>query len=271
MARPVYRAPARELLLALGAFLFLGRSVCIADEDAVCAELSTPPTNLLAVVEKRYAAVTNLSCAVRRQVAGGGEELLSRIAFARGGRLNAETLSPEPRQTVVDGTFAWTKGRMDRKPRRVAFDDQSPAQKASVLCVPASPEEALRTLDPATGADLPSPAAPYARQVVFRLLDAKPDATGRALVSLDEAGRVRAVELFADADFRWRLASYAWDAPVEVLPGVWLFGRSSAETAVNGTPVTLATRFDNLRVNQDLAPDVFDAEKVFGKAAKDKR
>ena len=144
-------------------------------------------------------------------------------------------------------------------------------QKASVLCVPASPEEALRTLDPASGADLPSPAAPYARQTVFRLLNAKPDAPGRALVSLDEAGRVRAVEVFADADFRWRLATYTWDAPVEVLPDVWLFGRATAESAVNGTPVTLTTRFDNLRVNQAIDSDLFDADKVFGKAAKDKR
>ena len=221
----------RELLLALGAFLFSGAAACAADD--VPGTLSTPATNLLAVVAEGYASISNLSCAVRRQVAGSDEELVSRIVFARGGRLNSETFAPESRQAVVDGTFAWTKGEKDRKPRRTPFDDQSPAQKASVLCVPASPEEALRTLDPATAVDRPDPAAPNARQIVFRLLGAKPDASGRALVSLDGAGRVRAVELFADAEFRWRLATYTWDSPVEVLPGVWLFGRSTAETAMS--------------------------------------
>ena len=94
------------------------------------------------------------------------------------------------------------------------------------------------------------------------------DSQRRALVSVDDAGRIRAVNLFADADCRWRVASYAWDNPTEVLPGVWLFARSTVETAVNGTPVTLTTRFDNLRANQELAPELFDADKAFGAKAR---
>lgn len=227
------------------------------------AELAAPATNLLAAVAARHAAVTNLSCTVRRQVPGGGGELVSRVVFARGGKLAVETLAPETKRVVVDGESAWTKGPDDKKPRRVAFADQSPAQKASVLCVPASPEESLALLDPATGVDLPAPSPPHARQTVFRLGGAPADAPGRALVSLDAEGRVRALDLFSDADLRWRAASYAWDAPVEVLPGVWLFGRSTAETAVDGRPVALTTRFDNLRANQPLDPDAFDAAKAF--------
>lgn len=264
MARPFHHAPARILRFALGAFFILCAAARGAEDAAAIAELSTPATNLLAVVAERYAAITNLSCAVRRQIAGSDEELVSRIVFARGGRLNVETLAPERRRAVVDGESAWTKGEKDKKPRRVAFDKQSPAQKASVLCVPASPEEALCTLDPASGVDLPSPSAPHARQIAFRLRDASPDSPGRTVVSLDDTGRIRAVDLFADADLRWRIASYVWDVPSEVLPGVWLFGRSTAETAVNGTPVALTTRFDNIRVNQDLDPDVFNADKAFG-------
>ncbi|MBQ9726736.1 MAG: hypothetical protein IJV65_04445 [Kiritimatiellae bacterium] len=240
--------------------LFLAASSRGAEPPAA---LAAPATNLLAAVSAGYAAVTNLSCTVRRQVPDGDGELVSRVVFARGGRLAVETLEPETRRVVVDGESAWTKGAADKKPRRVAFAEQSPAQKASVLCVPASPEEALAALDGATGADLPSPAPPHARQTVFRLKAAPPDAPGRALVSLDGQGRIRAVDLFADADLRWRVASYAWDAPVEVLPGVWLFGRSTAETAVDGKPVALSTRFDNLRANRPLDPGLFDAAKAF--------
>ena len=257
---PVCRsAPARALWSALGAFLFSATAARAAGP----IELSTPATNLLAAVSGRYAAVTNLSCTVRRQLPDGGGEMLSRIVWARGGRLSSETFSPEPRRAVVDGESAWTKGPKDKKPRRVAFEDQSPAQKASVLCVPASPEETLAALDPATGADLPSPAPPHARQASFRFLGAPPEAPARAVVSLDGAGRVRAVDLFSDEACRWRVASYAWEAPVEVLPGVWLFARATAETAVDGQPVALATRFDNLLANQALDPALFDAEKAF--------
>ncbi len=259
---PVCRfAPARAIRSAFGALLFLAAPARAAEP----AELSTPATNLLAAVSARYAAVTNLSCTVRRQLPDGGGEMLSRIVWARGGRLSSETLSPEPRRAVVDGESAWTKGPKDKKPRRVAFDDQSPAQKASVLCVPASPEETLAALDPATGVDRPSPAPPHARQTAFRFLGAPPEATARAIVSLDAAGRVRAVDLFSDEAFRWRVASYAWDAPVEVLPGVWLYARATAETSVDGKPVALSTRFDNLRANQPIDPDLFDAEKAFGR------
>ena len=212
--------------------------------------------------------MTNLSCTVRRQIPGEDGELVSRVVFARGGRLNVETLSPVARRVVVDGESAWSKGPDDKKPRRVAFDDQLPAQKANALCVPASPEESLSALDPATGVDLPSPAEPHARQTVFRLRGAPPDAPVRALVSLDAEGRVRAVDLFADAGLRWRAASYAWDAPVEVLPGVWLFGRSTAETVVDGRPVALSTRFDNICANAEIDPGLFDAETVFGSVEK---
>lgn len=254
-------APARAFGSAVGALLFLAAAARGAERPA---ELAVPATNLLAAVSARYAAVTNLSCTVRREVAGGGGELVSRVVFARGGRLDVETLAPETKRVVVDGESAWSKGPKDKKPRRVAFADQSPAQKASVLCVPASPEEALAPLDPATGADRPAPDAPFARQTVFLFRDAPAGAPGRAVVSLDAAGRVRAVDLFSDEALRWRVASYSWDAPVEVLPGVWLFARATAETAVDGAPVALATRFDALRANQPLDAGRFDPEQVFG-------
>lgn len=268
MACRLHSAPARISGFALGALLVLGAAHTGAGGVPAGAELSTPATNLLSVVSERYAAITNLSCAVRRQISGGDEELVSRIVFARGGRLNAEKLAPERSRTIVDGEYAWTKGEKDKKPRRVAFDDQSPAQKASVLCVPASPEETLGSLDPASGVDIAEPAEPHVRQVVFRHCGSARDSQGRALVSLDGAGRVRAIDIFADANLRWRIASYTWDMPSEVLPGVWLFGRSATETAVNGTPVLLTTHFDNLRANQELDPDIFSADKTFGPKAR---
>ena len=252
-------APARAFRSTAGALLFLAASASAEGPDV----LSAPAADLLAAAAASRAAVTNLACTVRRQLAAGGGELVSRVVWARGGRLGVETLSPEPRRVVVDGEWAWTKSPDDKEPRRVPFDGQSPAQKANALCVPASPEETLSALDPASAADRPVPESPWARQTAFRFLGAPPDAPGRALVSFDGEGRVRAVDLFSDADLRWRVASHSFDAPVEVLPGVWLFARTTAETVVDGKPVALTTRYDGLRANQPLDPDAFDAEKAF--------
>ena len=256
-------APARAARLALGFLFASGIAGAVAGPDGAPAELRAEATNLLAVVSARYGAITNLSCTVRRQADGGGGEIVSRVVFARGGLLNVETLSPETRRVVVDGEYAWTKGKDDKAPKRVPFDEQLPAQKASVTNLPASPEDALSALDPATGADRVPPEKPWARQVVFHLAGSAQDSPGRAVVSFDDSGRIRALDIFGDADLRWRIVSYAWNAPVEAVPGVWLFGRSSTETAIDGRPAILQTRFDNLRANEPVDPETFDAKKVF--------
>lgn len=256
-------APARVAWLALGFLLSAGLATAPAEPSEGPAELRAEATNLLSVVSARYAAVTNLSCTVRREAGEGGGEIVSRVVFARGGLLNVETLSPEPRQVVVDGESAWTKGPGDKAPRRVPFEKQLPAQKASVLNLPASPEEAISALDPASATDRDAPESPWARQVVFKLAGSEPDAPGRAVVSLDGVGRIRALDIFGDADLRWRIVTYTWNAPVEAMQGVWLFGRSSTETAIDGRPATVHTRFDNLRANGAVAPETFDAKKVF--------
>lgn len=249
-------APARTVRSVAGALFLLAAPVAGAD---VPAPLAAPATDLLAAVSAASGSVTNLSCTVRRQLDADGGELVSRVVWARGGFLNVETLVPVRRRVVVDGESAWTLDEGEKKPRRVAFADQSPAQKASVLCVPATPEDVLSALDPGSAADLPAPAAPHARQTAFGFRDAPAGSSGRALVSLDAEGRVRAVDFFSDPDLRWRVASHAWNAPVEALPGVWLFARSVAETAVDGRPVAVETRYDNLRVNEALDPDTFAA------------
>ena len=89
----------------------------------------------------------------------------------------------------------------------------------------------------------------------------------RAVVSLDAEGRIRQIDVFSDEALKWRLSSLSWSAPKEVLPGVWLFGKSETETAVDGNPVKVVTRFDGIKVNTPLDESVFDAAHVFGKAS----
>lgn len=265
-------APARAARLFAGAFFALAAFAAaggdVAGRHGEPEALFVPATNLIAAVCSRYEAVSNLSFTVRREIPGKQAEMISRVVFARGGKLSSETLSPERRRTVVDGEFAWTLSSGGKKPRKTPFAEQSPAQKASVLCVPASPEESLSALDGATGVDCENDGGTFARKVVFRFLDAPAASGKRAVVALDAEGRVRQLDVFSDADLRWRLASFSWDAPKEVLPGVWLFAKTATETAVDGNPLRVVSRFDGLRANTAIDEGVFDAVKVFGSGTK---
>lgn len=260
-------APAGAARLLAGALFCAPCALRAADAPAdgpLPPALSAPATNVIETVLAGYAAVSNLSCTVRRSLPGGDAQMVSRVIFARGGRLSSETILPERRRALVDGQFAWTLSPGGKKPRKVPFDEQSPAQKASVLCLPASPEESLRALDGTSGLDVPPASAEFARTVSFRFRNDPPDSGKRALVSMDAAGRIREIDVFSDAGARWRIASFSWDSPVEAIPGVWLFGKETAESAIDGKPVSAVSRFEAIRANSPIDESAFDAEKVFG-------
>lgn len=260
-------APGRTLRSAVGAFLLL--AACSAAEGAEAslpAELSVPATNVLAAVSARYAAVTNVSCTVRRETASGGSSVgaaVSRIVWARGGRLNVQALAPAEKRTVIDGVSVWSAAKGDR-PSRSPVAEQNPVQAANLFSVPASPEERLAPLDPATATEIVPAAEPFARQIAFRPQTAPAGtASATTVVSFDAEGRVVRLEAFADESRTAMLGSLSFESAVEAVPGAWLFGREVFETAVDGRPVRTVSRFDRLRVNEALPPSIFDPKAFF--------
>ena len=249
MAGYASSTPAQPLWSVAGAFLL--SVACAAAEGTgarLPAELSVPATNVLAAVSGRYAAVTNVSCTVRRETESGGSstgETVSRVVWARGGRLNVQALAPAQKRTVIDGVSVWSAAKGDRPSVR-AVPDQNPVQAANLFSVPASPEERLAPLDPATASEIDPPAAPFA-----------------TVVSFDAEGRVVRLEAFADESRTALLATLSFESPVEAVSGAWLFGREEFETAIDGRPVRTVSRFDRLRVNEDLPPSVFDPKAFF--------
>jgi outer membrane lipoprotein-sorting protein len=269
---PTHTAPARALRAAAGALLSLGLAALApraAAQDAAVrpAELAVPATNVLAAVSARYAAVTNVSCTVRRGISvggkdGGSAEAVSRIVWARGGFLNAQKIAPDRRRTVIDGTTVRTAPEGSKEPISFPVADQLPSQAANLRAVPGSPEEALSVLDPATAEDVAPPAAPFARQVAFRLADTNaPNAV--AVVSFDSAGCVARLESFDDAS----RATLAWttefSSPFEPSPGLRLFRRVETASVVDGRTVRATTSYDRLRVNEALPPSIFDPKAFF--------
>ena len=273
MRHATHSAPARALRAAAGALLSLGLLSAppraVAEEGAAPrpAELAVPATNVLAAVSARYAAVTNVSCTVRRGVSVGGRdggeaEAVSRIVWARGGLLNAQMVAPRRRRTVIDGTTVRTAAEGEKEPVSFPVADQLPSQAANLRAVPGSPEEALAALDPATAEDVAPPAAPFARQVAFRLAGTNaPNAV--AVVSFDPDGCVARLESFDDAT----RATLAWttefSSPFEPSPGLRLFRRIETASVVDGRTVRATSSFDRLRVNEELPPSIFDPKAFF--------
>ena len=137
-------------------------------------------------------------------------------------------------------------------------------QAANLFSVPASPEERLAPLDPATASEIVPPAAPFARQIALRPRSAPAEAAAAAtIVSFDAEGRVVRLEAFADESRTALLATLSFESPVEAVSGAWLFGREVFETAIDGRPVRTVSRFDRLRVNEELPPSIFDPKAFF--------
>ena len=265
-------APARALMAATGAFLFLSAAptphYAATEGDATRApELSTDATNVLATVLSRYGAVTNVSCTVRRAIVadgkdGGSAETVSRIVWARGNRLNAQKLAPDRRRTVIDGETVRTAAEGDKTPVSFPVAEQLPSQAANLRAVPASPEEALAPLDPATGRDIKPVAEPYARQVLFRFAGTNAPSCV-AVVSFDAGGCVARLEAFDDETRATRAFATEFSAPVEPVPGLRLFRRIETVTVVDGRTIHAISSYDRLRVNGELPPSIFDPKAFF--------
>lgn len=135
-----------------------------APEDAPVLSadlLALPPADVLPALHRLYAPVTNLTCSVRRTTSGSirhNATLISNVAYARGDRLNVETISPIPRRIVIDGANLHARRPEGSGIEVTPVADLPPPLLANLRSVPASPEELLAAVDPASAADLP-PAA----------------------------------------------------------------------------------------------------------------
>lgn len=243
-----------------------GCAVCllltVASALVAPASLEAAPGAVLDAVFASCAAVTNASCTVRREVTVDGRSatIVSRIDWARGDRLCVQTLSPEPKRTVIDGTNVWMKGVKDAEPRHWWVKDQAPSQFASLRSVPGSAEEALAPLrDFPEVVVLVGAMSPYPR--TLRYSGAESGAT--AELCLDGEGRPAEVDFWPGAPEGPPAERVLFESPEQVVPGGWVFRRQIRETTVDGKTIRTVSRFDDLRVNTDLPDSVFSATTYF--------
>lgn len=226
--------------------------------NAVPATLAVPASNVLAAVSAQYAAITNLSCTVRREASdstGRTVGTISRVDWARGDRMRVQGLKGNHRLVVIDGTSIHMKSA-DAEPAVYKVENQTPTQFANLRSVPGSPEEMLAPLASLEAADAET-VPPFARTVTFAEADStKPT----ACVSFDALGRVARIDFFISGeDGGQDLSSSAlFKSPQEVIPGVWLFRRVDAESPAGDVTVSAVSHFDRIVVNDAIPEGMFD-------------
>lgn len=239
-----------------------------APEDAPVLSanlLALPPADVLPALHRLYAPVTNLTCSVRRTTSGSirhNATLISNVAYARGDRLNVETISPIPRRIVIDGANLHARRPEGSGIEVTPVANLPPPLLANLRSVPASPEELLAAVDPASATDLP-PAAPAARQIAYGPL--VPDAPAQLTVlSLDDSGLVLSIASYATADRSSPLVATTFSAPTYPLPGIPLYQRQETQTSdAAGVALRTVSRFESIRVNIPLPAALFDPAAFF--------
>ncbi len=247
-------------------FLILGATFARL-AHAAPSTLSVPAAEVLAAVRGQYAAVSNVSCTVRREVAdarGGKAEALSRVVWARGDRMNVQMLKPSARRTVIDGEAIWIKGPREEAPAIYHVTNQTPSQVANLRSVPGSPEELLAPLSGLLAADRETN-PPFARTVAFmeKGTDGAP-AFPLAAVSFDDLGRIGRIDFLPQhGDTAAATSAVTFHGAFEALPGAWFFHRVETETKIDGRSLRTVSRFDKIEVNGDLPASIFDPKAFF--------
>ena len=160
---------------------------------------------------------------------GGKVEAMSHVIWARGDRMNVQTVKPSERQTVIDGERVFIRSRADAEPAVFMVTNQTPTQAANLRSVPGSPEEMLAPFA-SFGAVEANAIPPFPRTISFSGVVAEGEGRVSADVSFDGEGRVARIDL-RDADSgegARPVSSTFFRGAFEALPGVWLFHRIAA-------------------------------------------
>ena len=249
--------------------MFVFFSGLLLASTAFCrpAVLDVPAKDVLGAVRAQYSAVSNLTCTVRREVVdgqGGKADTMSRVAWARGDRMNVQMLKPIERRVVIDGVTVQIKAAADQSPAIFQVTNQTPSQFANLRSVPGSPEEMLAPFAGLSATDRQAK-PPLARTVAFSSAETNGQTVVTAAVSFDDLGRVARIDFFPDGpeDAGHPRSSVVFHGPVEALPGIWLFRRVETESLLSGRTIKTVSRFNKFEVNGDLPASLFDPAAFF--------
>lgn len=205
-----------------------------------------------------YSRVKSLSCEIQRDSEAEGQKsrTLSRMYYRAPNQINVQNLSPLKRTVVVDGSnlFSCIEGETKGFSRPLPLLDK--AMLEQVRKVPGTPMEHLYALQGALETTLP-PTSHY------------PDRRGYVLprtyvvLSLDRQKRPALLEFFDGKDRKRRFGRFEYSNFVSLGPGVWISQRQEVEATLHGVIVKEITRLSDVKLNEPLSGELFDARRVF--------
>lgn len=215
-----------------------------------------PPVTVVGRLIADYASVKTVRCDIRREtrVEGRRVKTLSRVWYQRPDRLRVETVTPEPRRIIVDGTniYKWIEGQDEGV--RIPLAEASAAELMQVRKVPGSPEDYLLRLQGVPEVELPA-SAQFPVRCGYAAEDPKPYAE----LSLGEDGRLAQVELFASPMREDRLVRVLFRNWREPAPGiVFPCLQQTTLAAPGGKTIHETVRVSALSVNEAFDGAIFD-------------
>ncbi len=202
------------------------------------------------------AVIQTVRCDIRRETLVDGRRVhtLSRVWYARPDRLRVETVTPEPRRILVDGTtiHKWVEGHAEGV--RIPLAEAAEGDLLQVRKVPGTAEDYLLRLRGGTEQVL-EPTGAFPERRGYQL----PDSESVAELEMDTEGRLARITLFAAADRDKRLMQVEFSAWREPQPGIrFPVLQKAVVDGPDGKAIRETLRVSALVVNEPLEASLFD-------------
>lgn len=203
-----------------------------------------------------YETIRTVRCDIRRETLVDGRRVntLSRVWYERPDRLRVETVTPEPRRILVDGTniYKWVEGHADGV--RIPLAEAADTELLQVRKVPGTAEDYLLRLR-----GVPEQVLPPTEDFPVRRGYTSPDPHPFATLAMDSQGRLAQVAFFSSAAQTNRLLQVAFGGWHEASPGIW-FPRWQKATVAGPEDKTIreTVRVSALVVNEPFDASLFD-------------
>lgn len=205
-----------------------------------------------------YSRIESVNCRVRKtsSVDGTTAQMLSRVYYQKPDRLHVENLAPFKRRIIADGTnFYYGQDNLPKaleKPLANLEEEWRIKQQA----VPGTPMEHLLRLQGVPELKLAGvPGFPirrgYSKPNVFVVL------------ACDAEGRLARIEFFKSPEMKEKTAQYEYGDFIKAGADSWLACYHRADACFGTNTLHETYRFDNMIVNQPIAPSLFDAGEFF--------
>jgi len=200
--------------------------------------------------------IRTIRCDIRREteVAGKRVTILSRVWFERPDRLRVDTVMPDTRRIVVDGTtiYKWIEGMAEGVAIPLAEAPES--ELVQVRKTPGTADEHLMRLRGVQESALP-PGDGFPVRRAFAPASPHPF----TVLSLDTMGRIARLEFFEAAEQATRLLRTDFEGWREAKPGLWIACvQKTNARGRDGTKVTETLRVSGLVVNEPVDAANFD-------------